>query len=99
MSRIPFRLNAPGDFYVADGECISCALPAIEAPNLIGEYEGKSPAYHCYFKKQPENDEELREAIDALHSACCSAVRYKGTDPDVIDQITLINCEYLIDCD
>lgn len=97
MKRKPYKLNAPGDFYVEDGECISCALPASESPNLIGEDEESEYGYHCYFKKQPQTDAEVEDAINAMHVSCCWALRYKGNDKNIIEKIKLIDSESQID--
>ena len=83
-----YKLNVPGDFYVEDGECIACTLPASEAPNLIGEDEAED-GYHCYFKKQPVSDKEINHAIDAMRVSCCSALRYSGTNQSIIKKIRL----------
>lgn len=92
MSKKPYKLNVEGDFFVEDGECLACTLPITEAPDLIGEDE-----YHCYFKKQPKTDEEIRDAIFAMEVSCCEAVRYKGKDTDVIAKIKAKNLESQID--
>ncbi len=72
--------NAPGPFYVANGECITCMAPEHEAPDLMGFDE---EAMHCYFKKQPSTPEELERATRAVWVSCCGAVQYSGDDPGV----------------
>ena len=52
------------------------------APNLIEMNED-----HCYFKKQPSNEVELKSAIAAVNHCCCGAYRYCGDDPGVIAQL------------
>jgi hypothetical protein len=48
--------SAPGDFYVVNGDCMTCGAPQAVAPDLIGWCEGES---HCVWKKQPETPAEL----------------------------------------
>jgi len=76
-------LNAPGPFFVENGECISCGVPEHVAPDLIGHdyYRGDESSYgHCYFKKQPETPGEIERAILAVNSSCCGALLYGGDD-------------------
>ena len=80
--RIPYKLNAPGDFYVESNECITCTMPELEAPSLIGSDE--SGGDHCFFKRQPRSVEEENLAIDALDVSCCGALRYSGKNKRII---------------
>lgn len=74
--------NAPGPFYVEREMCLLCGVPPHEAPDLILlDNDG------CYFQKQPETEEELARAIEAMSLACCGAYRYGGDDPDVIRRL------------
>ena len=82
MKHQPDPRNAPGDFYVGAGECIACGAPGHEAPDLIRLDEGG-----CYFFKQPVTSEEYRQAIRAISVSCGSAVRYKGSDPQVMREV------------
>jgi hypothetical protein len=78
---MPIRnpLNAPGDFYVERGQCISCGAPEGEAPMLMAfdEEEG------CYFRRQPETEEEVQCAIMAISVSCVAPHRYAGTDSKI----------------
>jgi hypothetical protein len=85
MSR--YKLNVLGDFYVEDGQCISCTMPILESPNLIGEDNSSDTGYHCYFKKQPESPSEIQSAIDAMDVSCCEAHRYCGSDSKIIQML------------
>jgi hypothetical protein len=88
--------NAPGPFYVANGECISCKAPEHAAPTLMG-YE-KAPdgkTGHCFFKKQPVGDEETRQAICAVQVACCAALRYAGNHPAILQELGSEQCDRL----
>jgi hypothetical protein len=75
--------NAPGHFYVEADLCIQCGNAPAQAPNLIEMNEN-----HCYFKKQPSNEHELKNAIVAVNWCCCGAYRYSGDDPGVIAQLS-----------
>lgn len=77
-------LNAVGDFYVLDGECIACQSPEADAPDLIGHVEEN---YHCFFRRQPETPEELERAIRAVANGCCGGVRYGGTNSKVLQRL------------
>ena len=83
-------LNVEGDFYVEDGMCIFCYLAPDEAPDVIN-FDDKST--HCYFKKQPENKEELEQAILACNVSETCAVRYSGNDKTIIKQLGNESCD------
>jgi hypothetical protein len=74
--------NAPGDFIVNDFECIQCCAPEAEAPTLM-DNDGTS----CYFKKQPETPEEIEQALNAVHVCCIGAVRYCGSNQQIIERL------------
>ncbi|HEV3384946.1 MAG TPA: hypothetical protein VG097_09020 [Gemmata sp.] len=80
-------LNAIGDFYVADGCCISCEAPEREAPDLMGHECAERSGYQCYFRRQPNTPEELEQAVWAVVVGCCGAVRYGGTDAVVLRRL------------
>jgi len=79
--RYPFN---KGDFYINNGDCISCGAPQAEAPDLIehGKEDG-----HCYFKKQPQTEKELDQAISALMVSCINALRYGGTEEKILKRL------------
>ena len=81
----PYAKNAPGPFYVIDGECIACGVPHALAPDLVASVEDEP--HHCYFKKQPETPEEIERAIKAIGNSCCGALRYAGTDKSIKKQL------------
>ncbi len=93
--RPQYRLNAPGDFYVADGECIACLQPAHVAPTLMGFHEDEaSPGgSHCYFARQPQSVADVDDAIRAMRSACCASLRYSGCDPSVLARLKALGLE------
>ena len=71
-------LNVPGDFYVVDGECLTCGLAEAEAPDLLADC---AEVGHCYYKKQPGTPEELEQAIHAVWVTEVACHCYGGTDP------------------
>ena len=79
-------LNVSGPFYVVAGECIACCLPEAEAPDLIGFRDDGEGQYDfgCFFKKQPETQEELIRAFNAMAINCVATLRYAGTDPLIL---------------
>jgi hypothetical protein len=70
--------------------CIICGVPEHEAPDLIGFHEDPSGTHsssHCFFRRQPETDEEVELAISAVAICCCGAYRYGGEDPGIIRRL------------
>ncbi len=84
--KIPKRdsLNAPGDFYVEDGVCMTCMAPHQEAPQCMGFDESRN---HCFIRKQPSTDEEVDRAIRAVFSSCIGAIRYGGNDSKILRRL------------
>jgi hypothetical protein len=77
--------NSQGDFYVENAVCTSCGAPQAEAPDLI---EHSNFEYgHCYFKKQPETEGEIDQAINAITVSCISGLRYGGTDEKILKRL------------
>jgi hypothetical protein len=84
---VPHPRSVEGAFYVANDICLACDFPHVIAPDLIG-YESESPdSYHCFFKRQPETAGEVGLAVEALVASCCSGLRYRGSDLNVIAAI------------
>ena len=77
--------NTPGDFYVEANRCIACGWPHLEAPELMNDPDGDWG--EGYFRRQPQNEEEVRRAIDAIQCSCIEALRYGGTDADIIKRL------------
>ncbi len=86
----PYPLNAPGPFYVADGQCIACGAPEAEAPDLI---QFDDSANHCYFARQPATAAEIDRALRAVLVACCDAVHYGGNDPTVLGRLPAVKAQ------
>ncbi|HEV8145382.1 MAG TPA: hypothetical protein VGP79_03335, partial [Bryobacteraceae bacterium] len=83
--------SAPGDFYVVNGECMSCGAPHEVAPDLIGWAD--AGLTHCIWKKQPETEAELQQALRAFDASCICGYRYAGSDPDIMVRIGFDNCD------
>jgi hypothetical protein len=77
--------NSQGDFYVQDQVCISCGAPEAQAPDLIEH--SKLKYGHCYFKKQPQAQDEIDRAIDAIAVSCISGLRYGGKDEKILKRL------------
>lgn len=87
--------NTKGDFYVENNSCISCGAPQAEASDLI-DHSTKDTG-HCFFKKQPQTEEEIDRAINAIAVSCVGALRYGGTDQNIIKRLYDLSCEHLCD--
>jgi hypothetical protein len=78
-----YHKNCKGDFIVEDrGHCHFCTLPQKMAPGLMAS-DGTS----CYFVKQPETEQEIDSAINAISVSFCSAVKYCGKNKRIINKI------------
>lgn len=84
MEIIAYEKNSTGDFIVEDGVCMLCCLPESEAPELM-----ESDDLSCYFKRQPSNDVEINQAIEAVKVSCCEAVRYVDSDKKIVHRILI----------
>jgi len=80
-------LNVKGPWCVAARECILCGAPEFVAPKLIETSGEEGDNMGCYFKKQPETDEELATAVEACHASCVGAVHYHGNDEDIVKRL------------
>lgn len=88
-------LNARGDFYVEENACTLCGAPEVEAGGMMGHStEG------CYFIRQPQTEEEIEQAINAIAVSCVGAVRYGGKNQKIIRKLYDIGhekeCDYLL---
>ena len=83
--------SVPGDFYVENHCCTSCGVPQVVAPDLVGWIdEGMG---HCYWKKQPETHQEMRQAFAIFDGQELGCHRYAGNDPDIQARIGPANCD------
>src|SRR5215472_5471414 len=90
--------NAPGGFFVENEECMSCGVPHHCAPELMAwDNDSEGRPNHCYFRKQPETALELIHAVKAIEGSCCGAVRYGGSDPEIISRLKDAGCADAID--
>ena len=88
--------NSEGPFYVTT-QCIVCGLPPETAPsNISFENDCKGPRT-CRFFKQPESQEELDQVLEAMWGSCVEAVRYRGTDKEILRQIKKSGLSHLAD--
>ena len=85
-SRPRHKLNADGDFYVVWNACTLCGAPEAEAIGLMEHSDDG-----CYFIRQPETEEEIEQAINAISVSCVSAVRYGGTDKKILKRLYDLN--------
>jgi hypothetical protein len=83
--------SAPGDFYVVNNECLSCGMPHVLAANLVGWVDAETS--HCFWKRQPETQEEVQQAIDVVLNSEVACHRYAGDDPVVMSQIGWECCD------
>lgn len=85
--KVPDRYpeNSQGDFYVENQVCISCGAPESVAPDLIEH--SKLEYGHCYFKKQPQAQDEIDRAINAVAVSCISGLRYGGKDEKILKRL------------
>lgn len=66
--------NAAGKFYV-DDQCIDCDLCRETAPTC---YTRDDDGGHSYVNKQPDNDEELQQCIEAMEGCPVEAIGDDG---------------------
>jgi len=76
----PHPENAPGDFYVEDGCCITCGIPLSEAPEVFDWAKGGN---HCIVARQPQSSASVTRTLRAMTNAEVDCIRYRGTDPQV----------------
>ena len=94
----PHAMNSPGPFYVVNQDCMTCGYPHVLAPDLMAwEINSEGHESHCYFKKQPETQHEIEQALKAIEGSCCGAVRYCGSDPEIIKKLKDAGCGNAID--
>ena len=97
--------NIEGDFYTTGygrgseecGDCLDCCLPENLAPSLLADIENDDTYTH--FIKQPTTAEEVEQACEACESCCVSALRYGGTDINLINRLgnNPEYCDYIIE--
>lgn len=94
----PHPKNASRVFYVVHTECMACGVPHHVAPDVIAwEKDAEGHPDHCFFYKQPETALELIHTVKAIESSCCGALRYCGSDPEIIQKLKDAGCGDFID--
>jgi hypothetical protein len=95
--------SVTGPFYVVKGLCILCALPPETAPKNI-QWDEKFQRdgclgcpNHCRVVRQPETSDEAERLIEAAVGSCVEAIRYCGTDPEILARFQKQGCERLCD--
>jgi hypothetical protein len=95
-----FPKNVDGPFYTLGdqlkdgswcGDCISCGTPEIEAPTLLAPLTEENG--DTYFTRQPETEEEIDMACNAIKSCCVNALRYGGNDPKILAKLKNKDCD------
>ena len=79
----PHPKNVAGDFYVVNGCCTACGVPEGAAPELFAW----DKANHCFVKRQPKTRDDFERALHALRGAELQCIRYRGSDPDLMQRI------------
>ena len=79
-------------------DCMTCGYPHVLAPDLmVWELNSEGREAHCYFRKQPETLHETEQAVKAVAGSCCDALRYCGSDPEIIQKLKDAGCKEAID--
>jgi hypothetical protein len=72
--------------------CVGCGVPQVVAPDLVGWNNDKNPS--CYWKKQPETPDEMRQAFAIFDGQEVGCHRYAGHDPAILARVGSENCDY-----
>ena len=96
-AHLPHKANVPGDFYVEDGCCITCAVPVTEAPKHFAWQKDAQGYDHCYVCKQPETPGELRTMLRVIPLSEVYCIRYRGSDPAVLANLVENGCAEVCD--
>src|SRR5690242_2490735 len=66
----PHPENAPGDYFVEDGCCLTCEVPFHFAPDLFAWYlDPKGQPCHCFVMRQPETPDEHERMFEVIRHA------------------------------
>lgn len=99
-----FPGNVPGPFYTTgaispDGtwcaNCLSCGVPEMAAPTLLSPLTDED--CDTYFVRQPQTEQEIDQACDAITSCCVDALRYGGRDPRILARLPAAYCDFPCD--
>lgn len=86
-------LNAPGGFYIENECCASCGVMHDEAPTLLAWDND----LHCFVAQQPETEDEIRQAIQAMMVMEMDCLRYGGADLRIRERVTDAGHGYCLD--
>ena len=90
----PHPENAPGDFSVEDGCCITCGIPESEAPEV---FDWAKDGGHCIVARQPQNSASVTRTLRAMVNAEVDCIRYRGSDPHLGRRIVEIGLAHSCD--
>lgn len=78
------------------GDCLWCGAPEGEAPDLLAPFDDTYT--DTYFVRQPSTPEETEQAIRSARVCCVAAIRYGGTDREIISRLgnDPAVCDYII---
>lgn len=88
--------DVPGSPVVWCGDCLWCGAPEAEAPTLFAPFD--ETYTDTYFVRQPSTPEETEQAIMSARICCVSAVRYGGTDREILAKLDNdpTVCDYIV---
>lgn len=87
--------SAPGPFYIEAGGChpFHCRVQMARICDIVEKRDVPGlHGWHCCITRQPANDAELRDVINAVMSCTECAVRYAGSDKTILDRIGRPEC-------
>lgn len=88
----------PGPFYVAKDECIICDYPPTLAPKCVKMKQAECPTdMYCHVYRQPTTQEELNSMYEAMWGSCVQAIRYCGTNPEILTELRKRGLSHLCD--
>jgi hypothetical protein len=79
-------MTSSGEFYVDANCCLSCGVPHDIAPDLFGWSDEV-----CYVARQPTNERETSQMVEALWSSEASCIRYAGHRDDILRRIAEVD--------
>lgn len=98
MPSPPHPENAPGDFYVEEGCCITCGVPMEEAPEVFA-WANDPESNHCVVAHQPRSARSIDRTLNAMWSSEVDCIRYRGADHDIVRRIVEMGNRDLCDQD
>lgn len=74
-------------FYVDITVCMACAVCHEMVPSLFAAKKRDS-----FVHTQPKTQADLADMHEAINSCCIDAIKYGGTDPDIIRRLLAETC-------